>query len=227
MRLASTLRYVLGATSDPSAEGHEGYDNTRKAMAFHDGVRKRMSSTMGFMPYAYPIGGSPTQVTTTALALAAAQGSVAMPVALEGHMLLESISFWSTDTATARGGVEYALFEDRLDNANALNLVDGGTLASYTPTVASLRTIPSSSTVVYVPPGLYWLVLKNNHASNTLGVGVTAAGTMATNTAQTKTLTGVVSFGSTLDLVAATWTKIATVPGVRLNGRVFGQAAIF
>lgn len=226
MRLGTAIGYPLGAP-DVSAEGEVGYDSTRKGMMFHDGVRKRIYSVQGFMPYAYPVGGSPTQVTTTALALAANLGAVAIPVALEGHMLLESVSFWNTDAATARGAVEYALFEDRLDNSNTLNLVDNGLLASFTPTVASLRTIASTNTVIYVPPGLYWLVLKNNHASNTLGLGVTAAGTMASNTAQTKTLTGVTSFSSTLDFVAATWTKIATVPGIRLNGRSFGQSAAF
>lgn len=195
-------------------------------MTYHDGVRKRIYSVQGFMPYAFPIGGGPTQVTTTALALAASQGSVAIPVALEGHMLIESVSFWNTDAATARGAIEYGLFEDRLDNSNSLDFVDGGSLASWTPTVASLRTIPSASAGTYVPPGLYWLVLKNN-GSATLGIGVTPAGTMANNTAQTKTLTGVFSFGGTLDFVAATWTKIATVPGVRLNGRSFGQATAF
>lgn len=205
-----------------------GYDSTRKIMMFHDGVRKRSISDFGFMPYAYAIGGGPTQVTTTALAIAANGGAIAIPVVLEAHMLLDGVSLWNTDAATARGPVEFALYEDRLDNANALSLVTGavGSLATWTPTVASLRTIAATSPPVYLPPGTYWLLLKNNHASNTLGLGVTAAGTMATNTAQTKTLT-TTAFGSTLDLVAATWTKIATVPGVRLNGRAFGQASAF
>lgn len=226
-RLLTPLQHALSAP-DVSAEGQWGYDSTRKGMMYHDGVRKRFASCVGFMPYAYPIGGGPTQVTTTALAIAANGGNIAIPVVLEGHMLLESVSFWNTDTATARGPVEYGLYEDRLDNANALNLVDSGIfgVGGYTPTIAIARTMPSNNTVVYLPPGQYWLAIKNNHTGNTLGIGVTPAGTMATSTAQTKTLT-TAAYGSTLDLVAATWTKIATIPGIRLNGRVFGQSAAF
>lgn len=227
MKLLTALQHAL-ATSDVSAEGVYGYDATRKAMQYHDGVRKRLASCMGYMPYAYPVGGSPTQTATTAVAIAANGGTIAMPVVLEGHMLLDGVTFRNTDAATARGPAEFALYEDRLDNANALPLVTGavGSLTTWTPSAASNRTISVTTPPVYLPPGSYWLVLKNNHASNTMGLGVTAAGTMATNTAQTKTLT-TAAFGSTLDLVAATWTKIATVPGVRLNGRVFGQTTAF
>lgn len=227
MRLLNSLSHLVGAP-DVANEGEYAYDSTRKGMQYHEGVRKRFASCMGYMPYAYPIGGGPTQVTTTALAIAANGGNIAIAVVLEGHMLLESVSIWNTDAATARGPVEFALFEDRLDNANALPIVTGavGSLATWTPSAASLRTISVTSPPIYLPPGIYWLLLKNNHASNTLGLGVTAAGTMAANTAQTKTLT-TAAYGSTLDLVAATWTKIATVPGVRLNGRVLGQSAAF
>lgn len=227
MRILNPLQHLLSAP-DVSAEGQYGYDSTRKAMQYHDGVRKRIASTMGYMPYAYPVGGGPTQTATTALAIAANGGAIAIPVVLEGHMLLESVTFRNTDTATARGPAEFALYEDRLDNANALAIVTGavGSLATWTPGAASNRTINVTSAPAYLPPGSYWLLLKNNHASNTMGLGVTAAGTMATSTAQTKTLT-TSAFGSTLDLVAATWTKIATVPGVKLNGRVFGQTTAF
>jgi hypothetical protein len=42
---------------------------------------------------------------------------------------------------------------------------------------------------------------------------------------QTKVITN--PFGSTIDFVAATWTKSASVFGMRLNGDVFGQTAAF
>lgn len=227
MKLLTALQHAL-SLGDVANEGEYGYDSTRKGIQYHDGVRKRLASTMGYMPYAYPVGGGPTQTATTALAIAANGGNIAIPVVLEGHMLLDGVTFRNTDTATARGPAEFALYEDRLDNANALSLVTGavGSLATWTPTVASNRTIAVTSPPIYLPSGSYWLLLKNNHASNTMGLGVTAAGTLATNTAQTKTLT-TAAYGSTLDLVAATWTKIATVPGVRLNGRVFGQTTAF
>lgn len=227
MRLRNPLSHILSAPS-LTAEGNVGYETTRKAMRYHDGVRERFSSEMGYMPFAYPVGGSPTLTTTTNLAIAANGGTIAMPVVLDGHMLLQSVSYWDTATATARGPVEFALFEDRLNNANALDVVSGavGSLASYTPSAASLRTISVTSPPIYLAPGCYWLVIKNNHASNALQMGGAAAGTMAVNAAQTKTLT-TAAFGATLDLVAATWTKINQVPGVRLNGRIAGQAVAF
>lgn len=185
-------------------------------------------STSGYSPFAFPIGGSPTLTTTTANALVANGGTLAVPVLLTSPMALQSVSFWNTDAATARGPVEFALYRDTTNSANAIPLVTGavGTLSTWTPSVASLRTISVTSPPVYLAAGAYWLLLKNNHATNTLGLGVSAAGTMAQGVAQTKTLS-TAAFGATLDMVAATWTKIATLPGIRLNGRSFGQSIAF
>lgn len=185
------------------------------------------NAVVGRAPYSYPIGGSPTQTTTTANNLAAAGGTLATPIFVAANISLESISFWNTDAATLRGPVEFALYTGD-NSSNSVSLVASavGTLATFTPTVAALRTIALTTPPVALSPGVYWLLLKNNHATVTLGVGVSAAGTMAQNVAQTKTLT-TSAFGSTLDMVAATWTKISTVPGVRLNGRVFAQASAF
>lgn len=227
MRLLTALQHALGIP-DVTTEGEYGYDSTRKAVQYHDGVRKRLASTMGYMPYAYPVGGSAAQTLTLSQVLPAAGGAIAIPVVLEGHMLLDSVTFRNTDTATARGPAEFALYEDRLDNANALPLATGsvGSLATWTPSAASNRTILATSAPIYVPAGSYWLLIKNNHATNSMALGYTAAGTMSVNTVQTKTLT-TAAFGSTLDLVLATWTKLTISPGVRLNGRVFGQATAF
>jgi hypothetical protein len=220
------LNAIILGPDAPNADGELSYDATRKLLRMFDSVRERNVMNAGFMPYAYPIGMSPSDVTTTALALAANGGSLAVPVVLDADMLLQSVSFWNTDAATARGGAEFRLYEDRLNNANSLNEIAGanGTLASWTPVAASIRTITPAAPV-YLAPGVYWLVLRNQSAAQTLGVGVAAAGTMARNTAQTKTLGSVL--GSTLDLVAVTWTKITTVPGIRLDGRVFGQSSAF
>jgi hypothetical protein len=98
-------------------------------------------------------------------------------------------------------------------------------LAAWTPTVASRRDIVAATPGVSLPAGTYWLLLKNNGAGN-MNVGTAAAGTMALAAAQTKNL-GTATVGATLDATAATWTKINTYVNVRLNGRVFGQAASF
>lgn len=225
--LKSILSHAIGSAAT-SAEGEERYDSTRELGRFYDSVRERSLTEMGYQAYAYAIGGGPQMASGVTITLAANGGTVAMPVVLEGHMLLQSVSYWDTTAATARGPVEFALYEERLNNANALDLVAGavGTLASYTPTVASIRTIAVTTPPQYLPPGCYWLVIKNNNAATALGMGSTAVGTMATRTAQTKTLT-TSAFGSTLDLVAATWNKIGNIPVARLNGRSFGQASAF
>src|SRR6476646_3331309 len=77
--------------------------------------------------------------------------------------------------------------------------------------------LPSSAPDLAV----YWLVIRNTSASVAAGIGSTAAGTyVLTNTGQTKTLGS--ALGSTLDFVAATWTKNTGYIAAALNGWVFG-----
>lgn len=226
-KLKTFLIHATG-TSATSSEGSERYDSTRKLAQHHDGVREKTTTEMGYMAYAYPIGGSSTLTTTTSVQLPQDGGAIAIPVVLEGHMLLEGITIWSVDTAQVRGPIEFALYEGRLNASNVLDVVAGtaGSIATFTPSAASARTGTLTSAPQYVPPGVYWLAIKNNNTARQAQLGGAAAGTMSSNAAQTKTFT-VTAFGSTLDLVAATWTKIPNVMGVRLNGRVFGQTTAF
>lgn len=225
-RLLTALRHAL-SPSALGTEGEYGYNSADREFRFHDGVRDRGVTPSGFLPHAFGIGLGTTQIQNVIITLAAAGGTVVTPMYLESHMMLDSMVFRSSDTSLARGPVEMILYEDRLNNSNTLSSVagSGATLATFTPTVGSNRTI-TLATPIYLPPGCYWLALKNNHATNTLAVGATAAGTMALNVVQTKTLT-TAAFGATLDFVAATWTKVATPPVVRLNGRVFGHTVAF
>lgn len=226
-RFPNTVLHALRSGLALTQEGEQGYDSGIKRMEWHDGVRERALSAVGFLPAAYPMGGGPTLVTTTAQTLAASGGAIAVPVPLEGHMLLDSVTLWNTDAATARGPVEWGLYEDRVNNSNSLNLVASGSLAAWTPTAAALRVMPAAGAPVYLAPGLYWLVVKNNNAAGAvLGIGTAAAGTMAGSNGQTKVL-GTAALGAALDFVAPTWTKVGYTAGFRLNGRVFGQAANF
>lgn len=228
MKLVGALTHALGVAA-PSSQGEENYDSTRKLHRFHDGVRVRSEPEMGYMPYAYAIGCGPRDVATTILTLAQGGGALATAVVLEGHMLLESITFRETSSAQVRGPSAFYIYEERLNNSGSLELVPGaiGTLASFTPTVASNRTIPAITPPVYLPPGTYWVVLRNENASRGLGVGTAPAGTMGQNVVQTKTIPDIGTPGDPLDLITG-WTKAATPwTGLRLNGRVFGQAAAF
>lgn len=142
-------------------------------------------------------------------------------------MLLESVTFRELSTAQQRGPVSFYVYEDRLDNSGTLNLVPGatGTLAQFTPGSASNRTINVTSPPVYLPPGVYWVLLRNENTARAANAGGIAAGTMAQNVMQTQTFAG--APGATLDFVTG-WTKAATPwTGLRLNGRVFGQATAF
>lgn len=227
MKLLTALQHALNI-ADVAAEGDYGYDTTRKAMQYHDGVRKRLASPMGFMPFAYPIGGSPTQSTTTARNHGAAGGAAQVPFVLEGHMLVQSVSFWNTDTTLARAA-DCAIYEDRLDNSNTIDLVPNstGTNLTWTAASAALRTITLATTPLYLPPGEYWVIVRNTHATNQLGIGQSSAGTLAANAYQASNL-GTSAYTSTLDFVSTgAPAKVTTIPGIRLNGRVFGQATAY
>lgn len=227
MRILNPLAHLLSAP-DVSAEGEYGYDSTRRAMQYHDGVRKKLASPTGFMPFAYPIGGGPTQTTTTARNHGAAGGAAQVPFVLEGHMLVQSVAFWNTDTTLARAA-DCAIYEDRLDNSNTLDLVPNstGTNLTWTAGSAALRTITLASAPLYLPPGQYWVIVRNTHATNQLGIGQSSAGTLSANVYQASNL-GTSAHTSTLDFVSTGGpAKVTTVPGIRLNGRVFGQATAY
>lgn len=183
----------------------------------------------GFMPNAFPLSG-PTSVnfTTNSGLMPANGGVVAIAMAVAGHMLLDSVTFRASDTSLVRGPADFGIYEDRLNNGNSLDLVSGavGTLASWTSSGASNRTIPVTSPPAYLPAGVYWLVIKNQHATNGMGVGVATAGTMGMSTWQNNTLTAGVALPSTLNFVTG-WAKGTTYPGAQLNGRSFGESALF
>lgn len=226
---ATETRWGLAriATQVEVDAGDSGADIEALVNPFTLAAYPRIAS--GYTPYAYPIGGALTQGSDTAIALAANGGTIAIPILVVAPMLLQSVSFWNTDAATARGAAEFALFRQN-SVTNTLDRVSGavGSLTSWTPTVASVRTISVTSAPASVYPGIYWLALKNNHASNTLGLGsvAAAAASLSANTTQTKTLT-TSAFGTTLDFTAATWTKRTESVIVRLNGRAFGQSSAF
>lgn len=211
----------------PAAEAELAWNTSYKHLELHDGTRLKKISPLGFKPYAYPEGAGPGATVATAISLVAAGGSLVVPIVIDAPMILESITYRDNSVATARGPVEIAIFapETGAAGTNVLNKIDSGTIAAFTPTVASNRTATLGAPQ-YLSPGVYWVAIKNNNAATALAPAGVAAGTMALNVAQTKTFT-TAAYGSTLDLTAATWVKITTVPGIVLNGRVFAQAAIF
>lgn len=213
-----------------STTGYLGWNATTNNIEYYDGQRARKIGNRGWAPYAFQLGGSIATAGATALTAPTGGGSVAIPVHVPSDMLLESVSFWNTDTATARSA-EFRIYEQYYNNGNAgentLTGVANATGAwSATPASAGIRVMTMASPPVYLPAGVYWLVIRNTHATSTLGIGYTATGAgVAGDTIQTKALASALS--NTLDFVAVTWTKLSHVTSVRLNGRVFGQTALF
>jgi hypothetical protein len=218
-----------GTGAITATEAYWQWHTTRKILSLYDGQRERALSAMGWLPYAYQIGGGPADVSASGTNLALNGGVMATPVNLTASMLLESVSCWNGDTSLARGW-NWTLYEQYLNNGNAgentLTCVAYGTAAEvFTPGAASLRTIDAASKPAYLPPGLYWLCIQNTNTSRTFGLGGVGVGTMGLNTSQYKTLA--IPLGATLDFVAATWSTAGKVYLVRLNGRVFGQTTSF
>ncbi len=217
----ASIDFVVGSSTVTLQPGQVRFaftDATANGL-FEQSVEEQV----GWMPYAYVLGASPVDVPTTAGALTASGGSIALPVAVHSKMALDGVAIWNNDTASLRTA-EWRLYKDV--NANSLLEVPGanGTF-SFTPSAASMQVSQVGSPPVVIEPGVYWLVIRNTHASNTFDVGRQTATTLMMNTAQTKVLGS--GLGATLDFVAATWTKQTDVFAARLEGRVFGDTTKF
>jgi hypothetical protein len=202
-------------------EGTVAWRGTRKVLNLYDDTRERNMSAVGWQPFAFPLGYS-NNMTTFSVNLSSGGGSTAVPILVASHLLLDGITLWATDTSLARE-CEWRLYEDRHNASNSVDEIASanGTL-SFTPTVGAKRT-STLGAPVYLGPGVYWLVIRNTHGSNSFGVGGATAGTMTSAVHNTKTL--VSALGSTLDLVAATWTRtLGNTILCRLDGRVFGMS---
>jgi len=221
-------RLLAGTGALTTNDGQIQWQSTRKIGLVYDSQRERAISEIGWLPYAYQIGGGPGDVVTTALTLTNQNDVVAIPVILESSMLLESVTIRQLDTATARTW-RWGLYEQYLNNGNAaensLVRLISCAATSFTPTAASNETAASATLPIYLPPGIYWLVIQNRHATSALTLGTMPAGTMALNTCQTKNVGS--NMPDPLDFVAATWTKQSCIVGARLNGRVFGETTAF
>lgn len=223
------IGYPANTTALTSTEGYSRWESTKKRLELYDAQRARAIGAVGWVPYAYQAGHDPHDTYTSAQTLAANGGSAAIPIYVPGHMLLEQVSLWCTDAATQRTW-GWDLYEQYLNNGNAAENTLARVAAcsaneTFTPSSASKRTLTAGSAPVYLAPGVYWLVVQSRHATSSFGLGGVTAGTLSNNRWQSKTTSN--PNGSTLDFVAATWTKQTTGVAVVLEGRVFGQTTAF
>lgn len=187
------------------------------------------STVVGYAPYALTFGLNES-TTLSAITQAANGGTNLFPIAVDAPLLVESVTIRNTDTATARSW-EWRLYrEPASGSTNTLDEIAGlNGSESFTPGgAASTRTV-AATTPATLQPGLYWLAVRNTHATSTFGIGGAAGGAgtanFNANRAQTKTLGS--ALGATLDATAATWTRTSALPAARLNGRIWGQSSAF
>lgn len=176
----------------------------------------------GFHPLQYSADG-----IGVANALVANGGSMMCPIDVPAPMSLQGITFRNTDTANARS-MEWRLYVDDNGTATADEIAGANGTDSWTPAAANTRDVACASPPVSILPGTYWLVIRNTHATNTLGIGSGAA-TNGLVPAYVKNLTLGSALGSTLDLDTSWVTTLFgnAIPAVRLNGRVLGKTALW
>jgi hypothetical protein len=224
---AGTLRLPSGTGALTATEAYTGWQSTTKRLRLYDTQRERSISPVGWTPRALPVAFDNSAALTTAIALAANGGSLAVAMLVPAHMLLQQVRVRNTDTATARTW-GWDLYEQRLNDGNSgENTLDRvaacASNETFTPSAASVRTLAVGSAPVYLPPGVYYLVLQSRHATSTFGVGSTAAAALAASQGQTKTTTN--PNGANLDFVAATWVQTTAIIAAVMDGRVFGMTS--
>lgn len=207
-------------------------DQSTRAIYVGDGADARPVTPISYLPYAVMMGASNGDTFSTAINLevvaAGNGGAILVPIFLPAPMLLQSCSVWNTDTSLARTG-EWRLFYQKLQASTTFAEVPNanGTW-SFTPGAASRVSSNAQLLPTLIAPGLYWLGIRNTHATvgRTFGVGVDAnAGSVAFGTLIRKDATQA-AFTTTIALAdfAASTGRTA---GVMLNGRVGGESAAY
>lgn len=225
---------ILGTSPSTPSTGYAGiYSDTNYLLPAVIDVngRKAPLPASGFLPFAFPVGWTITATSPSAYTMPANGGAIACAFFLAAPMMLRSVSVWNNNVNGARTWDWYLFQQYTQTEASAENtlhvVAQGSSAETFTAAAASRRTITAGSAPVYIPPGAYWMVIQCQHASNSFIITYqTYSGNMQTiNLEQEKTVTNPI--GSTLDFVAATWTKGLKTFEITMNGEVFGQSAAF
>lgn len=181
-------------------------------------------AAIGLTPFAYAWGMTLVDTTTTARTLPAVGGTTLAPILVPSVMFVQSLSIYNTDTATARSW-EWRLFrEPDAGSATVVEVAGINGSESFTPGgAASIRTA-NATTPGLIPAGLYWLAVRNTHATSTFGIGTAAVGTINGSSGRIKTIASALT--TTLDAVTG-WSAVTPPLGARLNARVLGEATAF
>lgn len=225
-RMTTAQRAALASPT----QGEFAYDTDEEALFVYDSTRWIKASSVGWAIKAYSVNYSNSHGYATADALAANGGTMLIPINVTGHMLLESVSIRQTDTSNTRTW-DWDLYVQDFNSGDASQntlrrVVATAAADTFTASVSATTRTLAASADTYLAPGLYWLAIQNQHATNTFGIAFTGTTSgFAPNINQEKTTTN--PNGATLDAVAATWVKNSVSYGVCLNGVVFGQTAAY
>lgn len=200
--------------------------------------RSVLASSLGWLPYAYPIpfipGSNYEGADGTSHSMAANGESFAFPIVLTANILVADVIFRTATISTAYEWGWDIYVQDVNDGNSAENTLrrvmqsNGNATGTTAGAVGQLSLAPAGGGAAPLAPGEYWLVIQNRHATNALTLkSVNPANAFESGTGlwQRKATTN--PNGNTLDFVAATWTKVTTYPAVKLRGRVFGQTSVY
>lgn len=191
--------------------------------------RAIQGSSFGWLPYVYPVTYSHGNAYAGAMTLNANVG-VIIPLMFAGNMLIQSLSFRGSTSIGQSAALAWDLYsEDTNDGLTAENTLRRVAQSNGTVAIGSGGVVVNSSLNALNPtavaPGLYWLVLQNRGGPDPYGLAIQAAGVFTHNLTRTKTFAAA-GPGQTAELVTSV-ASLQTSPAIRLNGRVFGEAAAF
>lgn len=189
------------------------------------------SASAGWQPYALPLDYAIGATYVASTNLPANGGALAIPIVIAGNMLFQTMAM-QTKTISTNFAFGFDLYkQDNNDVSstpyNILRRVAATTTNSGALPGAESTIQTSCDTPVLLPPGLYWGVIQNRHATNALTISSVATGSFSHGSGRTKTLTN--PNGDTIDfsVSAGGWSAFSGSVAMFLRGIVFGEAAVY
>lgn len=202
----------------PTAEADLQWDTTLDYLTVHDGSGVKPVTPAGWMGrIAWPDSVPGNSVfSTTSHSLAASGGSIACPIPVPAPGRLRAI--WFRHNTGASRLISAALYAQVGNSATAQRVANW---TQFTAGAGSVIQQAVDSAPVVLPPGVYWLVIRNDDSSTaSIGLG---GGTW--NISQQRGKTVGAALGSTLDLSTG-WTSAAGQVGMALQFETLGEGAL-
>lgn len=157
----------------------------------------------------------------------------AIPFVLTGNMLLQDVllrHFSTVVNYTLQWGIYFQDTNDGNAAENILRMVANGSASGTTSGTQDI-SIPATPAPQILPPGSYWLVLREPSFTGAgVSIGTVAFGSFDTSALGYRHQGAEVSsvMPQTLDMVAGAgvWATVHSSLAVRLRGRVFGMSTV-